>query len=188
MAQRARIPVKIVTEGFRWAALRTSANAEFGVVEALEEKGYPAYCPTGAKWVFWEHGRKTREKQVRFFPVFSRYVFCGLSTGKQASRYMVDKIDGVLGDKSGPIFVPPAALRRINDLEVGGEWDTARSWREKSPFKKGDAVSVVGGAFAGFPATVDALESECRIWVLLEMFGQATRTAMDPCQIAQIAV
>jgi transcription antitermination factor NusG len=174
---------RIDTGSFRWVALRVAAKSEMVVVDELQAGGFAGYCPVGQRWFAWGYAGK-RPRAVRIFPVFSRYVFCGLAVGQVASRYMVDKVDAVLGDKKGPIFVPPGVVKRINELELAGEWDATRSWREKLPYKHGSRVSLTAGAFMGFPATVDEIDSEQRLWLLIDLFGRRTRIAANPASVA----
>jgi transcriptional antiterminator RfaH len=42
-------------------------------------------------------------------------------------------------------------------------------------FSKGDSVRIVSGPFGNFLATVDNIDENQRIWVLLDIMGQATR-------------
>ena len=46
--------------------------------------------------------------------------------------------------------------------------------------KAGDAVEISGGPFAEFVATVEKVEPERRVWVLLELMGRTTRVAVHP--------
>lgn len=96
---------------------------------------------------------------------------------------MVDDVEAVLGDKMGPVRVPWAALEELKRREHAGEWDSCKSWREKTPYKAGDAVSVMKGPFESFSGTVDKIDAESRIWILIGIFGRQTKIAMDPCQL-----
>ena len=52
---------------------------------------------------------------------------------------------------------------------------------------EGDSVEMLTGPFAHFAATVDTIDSEQRIWVLLDFMGQKTRMQVtaDQLQIAK---
>lgn len=43
--------------------------------------------------------------------------------------------------------------------------------------KKGDAVTLTKGPFAGFTATIEGMAPERRIWLLLEVMGHNMRVA-----------
>ena len=52
---------------------------------------------------------------------------------------------------------------------------------------EGDSVEMLTGPFANFNATVDTIDPEQRIWVLLDFMGQKTRMQVtaDQLQIAK---
>jgi transcriptional antiterminator RfaH len=52
---------------------------------------------------------------------------------------------------------------------------------------EGDSVEMLTGPFANFIATVDTIDPEQRIWVLLDFMGQKTRMQVtaDQLQIAK---
>ena len=56
----------------------------------------------------------------------------------------------------------------------------------KSP-NEGDSVEMLTGPFANFVATVDTIDPEQRIWVLMDFMGQKTRMQVtaDQLQIAK---
>lgn len=179
-----REAVRIETEDMRWIAVCVEAGCELKVVDALMGLGYQSYCPLGAKFKFWSEGpRRSPRKFVRQHPVFSRYIFVGLMPGRVLSRTADDRITAILGDARGPIFMPATAVRAINDLELAYHWDETRSWREKSPFQPGSQALIKDGPFAGIYATVDKLESESKISVLVSLFGRLTPLELSPCQI-----
>jgi transcriptional antiterminator RfaH len=43
-------------------------------------------------------------------------------------------------------------------------------------FTKNDSVRIVSGPFDNFLATVETIDENQRIWVLIDIMGQATRT------------
>ena len=52
---------------------------------------------------------------------------------------------------------------------------------------EGDSVEMLTGPFANFIATVDTIDPEQRIWVLMDFMGQKTRMQVtaDQLQIAK---
>lgn len=174
-------PCKIEVVDVRWIAVRTAPKCERRVAEDLALLGYRPYCPLGAKFVFWkrERLRRSLRKFVRQFPVFSGYIFVGLSAGQQLARDTVDKIASILGDSSGPLKIPGSAIAKINALELAHHWDETRSWWQRSPFQPNSPIRITDGAYADFNATVDALMSETRIRVLVTMFGRDVPVELD---------
>jgi transcriptional antiterminator RfaH len=58
--------------------------------------------------------------------------------------------------------------------------DEAGVFDPASPFKPGDQVRIGAGPFLDFVASVEEMESDRRVWVLLELMGRQTRMALDP--------
>ena len=175
--------VKVAVDGWRWLAARTEAFCERGVIDDLVALGFNAYAPLGCKFVYWTHTRKMRRPERKQFPVFCRYVFVGCPPGQTFGKHTVDKVEAVLSDSGGEAPVPADAIRTLNELELAGFWDETRPDNDRSIFKPGAQVTITAGAFAGFPATVDEVESEEKIRVLTQLFGQQTPVHLSACQI-----
>jgi transcriptional antiterminator RfaH len=47
----------------------------------------------------------------------------------------------------------------------------------------GDSVEVLEGPFTKFVATVEAIDAQQRVWVLMELMGQGTKVQLAPEQI-----
>ncbi|MEJ2022108.1 MAG: mitochondrial 54S ribosomal protein L40, partial [Maritimibacter sp.] len=61
--------------------------------------------------------------------------------------------------------------------------DDAGKLRPMSELQSGDEVELLTGPFADFIATVDSIDANRRVWVLMEMMGQTTRLSLDPDQL-----
>ena len=48
---------------------------------------------------------------------------------------------------------------------------------------RGDNVEIHSGAFANFVATVETIDSDRRIWVLMDILGQVAKVQVAPAQI-----
>jgi transcription antitermination factor NusG len=180
-----RVVTRIETDGLTWIAIRADAFCEFMVADELNGHGIVGYCPTGARFSLRQGNKRVR--RVIHFPVFARYIFAGLAGGQFVRRTEIRRIESILSDAAGhPLTVPRGAIRRINDDELSGAWDSTRQWAEHAPYRPGDLVSIKDGAFAGFPATVDAISSESRIRLLIELFGRPTTVLVASCQIAAV--
>jgi transcriptional antiterminator RfaH len=51
----------------------------------------------------------------------------------------------------------------------------------------GDPVDVLSGPFANFVATVEKIDAEQRVWLLMDFMGQSTRVhvAADQVQVSK---
>lgn len=165
-------PRKLETANARWVAVRTAVGCEMRVAEELRVLDYRAYCPLGAKFVFWCDGKRSRQKLVKQFPVFARYIFVGLAPGQVLGKGVVDvreksfyidpqtgqvkdvaaskrwlaaeRIECVLSDSAGPIPIPARAIETLNTAELARYWDETYNWRDPSrqPFAIGENVLI----------------------------------------------
>lgn len=172
--------VRIDFEGFRWFAVCTAPACERRVARELIALGFKTYCPLGQKYVFFQQGKRTKQRIIKQFPLLSRYIFVGAPQGMYVSKHANDRIVSVLGDSGGPLPIRWEALAAINNCELGGEWDDAR-FRPELSFTTGARVKLIGGPFQGLQATVDAHESETRLRVLVRMFDSVCPVVIDPC-------
>lgn len=158
---------------WRWLAVRVASNCELLVADALTSLGHVGYCPLGAKLAFWSGRKRVSEGFIRQFPVFARYVFAGIAHGVVLRKATSDRIEAILGDSSGPLFIPTAAIQQINKLECEFWWDETRRWIDRPEFDQGMAVRIKEGPLAGLSATVDGMTSESTIRLLVGLFGGA---------------
>ncbi len=130
-------PTRIEVEGVRWAVARVAHGCERQVARDLADAGFRTYCPLGRKFV--KHARIKgeswrRARKVKQSPVFARYVFVGSSGGVGIGKHSHDKIESIVSDSSGALAIPARVIALVNDLELAGQWDQTRSWRESSRF------------------------------------------------------
>ncbi|MGB1336605.1 KOW motif-containing protein [Planktomarina sp.] len=50
-------------------------------------------------------------------------------------------------------------------------------------FATGDEVQVISGPFADYIATIEKIDADNRIWLLMEFMGQKTQMAVRPGQM-----
>lgn len=105
-------------------------------------------------------------------PLFPGYMFVTIDVERDPWH----KINSTLGvarlicDNSVPKLLPPGIVASlISRCDIFGKLLPPKTLR------RGDTVAVLSGALANFIATVEEIESERRIWVLMDMMGQATR-------------
>jgi transcription antitermination factor NusG len=183
-------PKAIDPTPYQWYAIRVMHGQERRVADEITQTSTfarLAYAPLATKWVLWSPTRSgTRKKIKRQSPVFARYVFLGLTQGEAPAKRLHDKIEAVLSDSRGALMIPRNAIAQINAQDLAGHWDDTKRWREKIPFQKGKAVRIGEGPLLGFDATVDAVESEDRIRVLVNLFGRLAPVHMAACQLETV--
>jgi transcriptional antiterminator RfaH len=79
----------------------------------------------------------------------------------------------------------PLPLQLMSGLML--RCDTSGTLLPSKSLSEGDSVEMLTGPFANFIATVDTIDPEQRIWVLLNFMGQKTRMQVtaDQLQIAK---
>lgn len=181
-------PVKIEVDDLRWAVARAVSGCERRVARDLADAGYQTYCPLGRRLAQRARikGTSRRERRIRQFCVFSPYIFVGCPKGLEIGRHTHDKIESVISDSRGPVYVAGRIIAAINDLELAGQWYDTKAWREQTRLTVGAQVRVTDGPFASFHGIIDGLPAEMRVKVSLNLFGRATPVHLDACQLEPV--
>ena len=75
----------------------------------------------------------------------------------------------------------PLPLQLISGLML--RCDTSGTLLPPKSLNEGDSVEMLTGPFANFVATVDTIDPERRIWVLMDFMGQKTRMQVTADQL-----
>ena len=132
--------------------------------------------------------KTTRRKASRFLtdlkPLFPGYMFVRVNTELAPWRRINNTI-GVSRLVSFDGKPKPLPLQLVSGLML--RCDTSGSLLSPKSLSKGDSVEMLAGPFANFIATVDTIDSEQRIWVLMDLMGQKTRMQVttDQLQLAK---
>lgn len=102
----------------KWFVLITGINQEFLAQKHLSIAGYLTYCPIGRKIV--SHARR---KEMRIFPVFSRYLFIKPNEDGFDAIHEVKGIIGIIRDDDGPIGIQQPIIESLMDREKNGDFD-----------------------------------------------------------------
>ena len=130
----------------------------------------------------------TRRKASRFVsnlkPLFPGYMFVRVNSDLAPWRTINSTI-GVSRFVSFEGKLKPLPLQLISGLML--RCDASGTLLPPRSLNEGDSVEMLTGPFANFIATVDTIDPEQRIWVLLDFMGQKTRMQVtaDQLQIAK---
>lgn len=160
----------------KWFILQFKPNSHRVAERNLHRQGFETFLPMREVT-----GRKTNHFKSDLSPLFPGYMFVAADpeTGpwrKINSSYGVSKL---VSFDAKPAPVP---LNLISGLMLRCDGSgLLLPARELSP---GEKVEVLSGPFANFIATVDTIDSERRIWVLMEFMGRSSRVVLGRDQVA----
>jgi transcriptional antiterminator NusG len=183
----------------RWYVLQTFPGKEAKVMRRFRDRGISAYHPLVRK-VQTVRGRRID----RSVPLFATLIFIPDFQARIGGVF-VEGVDRYLkfDDRYYP-YLPEVAptVRRaevpiesrfvkrddklildmagIRNLEAVGNIPVARRYRL---LKAGQMIRVVGGPFAAFNGTIDRLDSNGRLKVLVNLFSRMTPIELDEGQI-----
>jgi transcriptional antiterminator RfaH len=126
----------------------------------------------------------TKRQETRFVsefrPLFPGYMFVRLDSQaslwrKVNSTYGVSRI---ISFNNLPAAVPIALVSALLD-----RCDDKGRLISNADLAEGDKIKVIDGPFAEFVGTVETINMEKRIWLLLEFMGQSTRIQVASSQV-----
>jgi transcriptional antiterminator RfaH len=130
----------------------------------------------------------TRRKASRFVndlkPLFPGYMFVSVNS-ELAHWRKINSTIGVSRLVSSEGRPKPLPLQLISGLML--RCDASGTLLPPKSFSEGDSVEMITGPFASFIATVDTIDPEQRIWILMDFAVQRTRIQVtsDQLQLAK---
>lgn len=116
-------------------------------------------------------------------PVFPGYIFVAFDVAKGGWQ-AINATQGITRLVS--FGVAPAPVPRDIVAGLMQRCDGQGKLISSTRVRPGDQVVLPQGPFADFVATVDKIESDHRIWVLLDIIGIKTRVAVPPDHVRAI--
>lgn len=157
-----------------WYLIQFKPNSHRLAESNLHRQGFETFLPMQ---------QITRRKASRFVndlkPLFPGYMFIKVN----AKRVPWRTINSTIGVSRLVSFggKPKAVPRQlISGLML--RYDTSGTLLTANSLNYGDSVEMLSGPFSNFIATVDTIDSEQRIWVLVELMGQKTRMVVTSDQ------
>ena len=157
----------------RWYVVHTQPNAEMKAAARLEEQGFRTFFPR-----FRTSRRHARRTDMVVRPVFPRYLFVWLDIGLQRWRSVNGTIGVVslVGASDRPTPVPRGVVEALHSSrDEAGFLEV----RPKHRFRPGEAVRIVGGAFASALGVFEKMDARDRVSILLNMLGREFSISLD---------
>ena len=161
-----------------WYVVQTQVNGERKAVFHLERQGFTVYMPQYLKR--WRHARKS---ELRPAPLFPRYLFIAMDVAQARWRTIRSTIGvaALVCNGERPASVPDGV---VEDIRAREDDSGLLPMRAASPFKKGDAVSIVEGGLAGARGFFECFQDQDRVVLLLEMLGRPMRVQLPATVVA----
>jgi transcriptional antiterminator RfaH len=154
----------------RWYVVKTKPNCEIKAVFNLDRQGFETYLPRHLCRV--RHARKTSWLPR---PLFTSYLFVSLSEEDHKWRAINSTfgVSHLISDNRGPLPVPHGIVEALRDAE--DDQGLVMLGRKK-PFRPGDTVQIMSGAFAEHIGRFESVTGDERVVILLDLLGRDVRT------------
>ena len=150
----------------RWYVVHTHVRSEAKAAFHLLRQGFSVYLPQYLKTR--SHARKMDLIKA---PLFSRYLFISIDLSKDR-WYSVNSTIGVKHLICNGDFPAPLSDEIVDDIKFNEDPRGNVLLSKVNPFKKGDLVRIIDGAFSQSIGIFDGSTDEERVRVLLEFLGR----------------
>jgi transcriptional antiterminator RfaH len=167
-----------LSQGVRWYLVHTRPNSERKAELNLKAQGLATFLPQIEKTI--RHAR--RLTTVRR-PLFARYLFVSLDTGRDAWSHINSTIgvSRLVAQEGRPAAVPFGIVETLLAHSDAG------LTRLDHSLAQGQRVRILSGPLADFTATIMRLDARRRVDVLLEIMGGAVSVSVDRRALAPAA-
>lgn len=155
-----------------WYVVQTQLNAEAKAARNLAQQGFEVYLPRYLKRR--SHARKIEKVAA---PLFPRYLFVRIDVATQRWRSIQSTfgVSHLVLNGSDPAPVAQHVLGALKAREnEGGFVELDR----RAPFRLGEKVRVLAGAFAENFGLFDGLGDRDRVAILLDLLGRKVRVSI----------
>ena len=162
-----------------WFLLQFKPNSHRLAERNLKRQGFETFLPLE---------EITKRHSTRFVsdlrPLFPGYFFVAFNPQLGPWR----KINGTVGVSRLVSFgETPKPVPKELITSLMRRCDPAGKLKPTKTFQQGDLVHVLTGPFASFVATVEKIDTQKRIWVLMDCIGSATRVKVSSDQLQAVS-
>lgn len=161
-----------------WAIIQFRPNAHKLAQSNLNRQNIETFLPL-QKSSKYKNGKSISTHR----PLFPGYMFIAVKK-KQMPWHKINSTFGVskvLTLNGQPYLVPHLLISNIMRL-----YNEQEEFLSPKQFKKGENVQILGGPFDNFLATIDSINKNERIWVLINLMGRSTRALVDTEKIKSL--
>jgi transcriptional antiterminator RfaH len=162
----------------RWFVAHTQPHAEAKATAHLNRQGFQIYFPRYLK-----RRRHARKIETVAAPLFPRYLFVSVDMSVQRWRsiYSTVGVARLVSNGDDPAPVPVGVIEALQSREDGAGFIKLE---QRPPFRAGEKVRVLDGAFASCLGLFEGMAERERIAILLDLLGRKVRVVLDADLIA----
>jgi transcription elongation factor/antiterminator RfaH len=159
-----------LASGERWFLVYTLPASEGRAQMHLGAQGFRTFYPQIVKTV--RHARQLRTVRA---PFFQRYLFVilNLNRDRWLSIRSTYGVADLFTSDNRPVAVPHGMVEDLIERTANGTVST------RQDFIRGQRVQIISGPLAGFVGTLDRLDEQGRVRLLLEMMSSAVPVVID---------
>ncbi|MPZ57879.1 MAG: transcriptional activator RfaH [Rhizobiales bacterium] len=163
--------------GTRWHVVQTHPHAEQRAETHLQRQGFVTYLPRYLK-----RRRHARRVETVAAPLFPRYLFVAIDLAAQRWRSIRSTVgvSYLVCNGNDPAALPDAVIAQLRDREESG----LVRLPARPPFRPGESVRILDGAFASCLGLYDGMRDGERVTVLLDLLGRKVRLVLDVDSVA----
>ena len=151
-----------------WYLIQTKPNAHLIASKHLNNQNLEVFLPLARKT-----SKRKREFLTRNVPMFPSYLFIG-SNSKEIPWRSINATRGVLRAVTLDGKYRPICHEIINGLK--SRCDDEGILKNGTNISVGDKVKIAFGPFSNFICEVEHIDVNQRVWVLLQLMQQKTKT------------
>lgn len=159
-----------------WCAVQLKRNAFRQAEASLLRQELDVFCPKTCRTVR-RYGKLVQEQA----PLFPGYLFVSIDPSRPVWRSIASTpgVSRIITKRAGePATVPPSLIEGLQS-----RCDAAGLLLPPDSFNAGDRVRIASGAFADLVATVERIDEQRRVWVLLDILGGSREVQVDPKEL-----
>jgi transcriptional antiterminator RfaH len=153
--------------GARWFAVNTHPRAEGRATENLQRQGFVHFYPFVTKSF-----RSGRRSYTGVGPLFPGYIFVQLDPERAPWRAVESTfgVRAIVKAGGSPTAMPGGVVDELINMS-----DDNGLFSFGAHLSEGDDVRILAGPFAGLVGTLESMDGQGRIIVLLNLLGRAAR-------------
>lgn len=162
----------VAGDGGRWHVAHTHPHAETRAACHLQRQGFATYLPRYLK-----RRRHARKVETVPAPLFPRYLFVAIDVTAQRWRSIQSTVgvSHLVCHGGEPAAIDASVIDHLRQRESDGFVQLP----VRPPFRPGEPVRILDGAFASCLGLYEGMRDDERVALLLDFLGRKVRIVLD---------